>query len=103
MLEVLKGNQVLCGHAPYYNLSGNEMVMLAIIEGVRPRKPDNATHLGFTDVLWDMVKQCWLADWRARPSVEDILSSLNAAPPSWPARRRVIVRKAISVFLGDSS
>lgn len=104
MLEVLKTNQVLCGHVPYHNLSNNEVVILAIIEGDRPRKPDNVTHLGFTEELWDTVKQCWLEDWRARPGVEEILSSLNGAPPvpSRPTRRRVIVRRAISVFLGDS-
>ena len=72
------------------------------MEGVRPKKPENATQLGFTEVLWDTVKQCWREDWNARPGVEDILSCLNGAPPSWRARQRVAVRKVIGVLLRDS-
>lgn len=59
------------------------MAMLVITEGVRPEKPENATQLGFTEELWSIVEQCWLGDWRARPGVEDILSCLNNALPSW--------------------
>jgi len=79
---------VLCGHAPYHDLSGNEMAVLGIMEGVRPEKPEDAAHLGFTEELWDTVEQCWLEDWRARPDTEGILSSLNSALPSWQTGRR---------------
>jgi len=93
---------VLCGHIPYHDFPDDIAVIVAVMEGVRPKKPENAAHLGFTEELWDTVKQCWLEDWKARPGVEDILSCLNGAPPSWQTRRRVIVRKAITALFGDS-
>ena len=77
------------------------MVMLAVTAGVRPAKPENATHLGFTELLWDAVKRCWLEDRSERPGVEDILSCLNGAPPSWLTRRRLTVRRAITTLFGD--
>lgn len=92
---------MLCGHIPFPELQGDIAVIPAIMKGVRPKKPEDAMRLGFTEELWDTVKQCWLEDWKARPGVEDILSCLNGAPPSWHTRRRVIVRKAITVLFGD--
>jgi len=77
------------------------------MEGARPKKPENLTQLGFTEALWDTVEQCWLEDRRARPGVEDILSSLNNAlpfsqtPQSLQARRRVNVRRAFTTLFGD--
>jgi len=98
LLWALKGQQVLCGHAPYHDISGNERVILAITEGIRPKEPENATHLGFTELLWGAVERCWLEDWRARPCVEDILACLNGVPPSWQKGRRLAVRRAITLF-----
>ena len=72
------------------------------MKGVRPKKPENATQLGFTEVLWDTVKRCWREHRNARPGVEEILSCLDGAPPSWSVRQRVTVRKAITVLFGDS-
>ena len=93
---------MLCGHAPYHNFENDITVIIAIMKGVRPKKPENARQLEFTEVLWDTVRRCWREDWRARPGVEDILSCLNGAPPSWDVILRVTVRKVIAVLSGDS-
>ena len=53
------------------------------MEGVRPKKPEMATRLGFSDELWGTVELCWLQDRNARPGVEEILSSLNDAVEFW--------------------
>ena len=93
---------MLCGHAPYHNLVNETAVIVAITEGVRPEKPEDAAHLGFTEVLWNTVEQCWLEDSSARPGVEDILFCLNGAPLPRSGIRRATVRKAIAALLGDS-
>ena len=62
------------------------MVVNKIMEGVRPRKPEGAKSLGFNNELWETVELCWLEDRNARPSVEDILSSLNEATACWYMR-----------------
>jgi len=49
-------------------------------------KPEGAERLGFSDELWRTVEQCWLEDRNTRPSVEDILSSLNGAVLFWRLR-----------------
>ena len=53
------------------------------MEGVRPRKPEAAEQLGFSEKLWEIVEQCWLEDRNARPGVEGILSCLNDAVAFW--------------------
>jgi len=62
------------------------MAVNAIMEGVRPRKPQDAKQLGFSDELWSIVEQCWLEDRDARPEVESILSYLNDAATFWYMR-----------------
>ena len=52
-------------------------------EGIRPEKPEGAQRLGFSNELWRTVELCWLEDRNARPSVEDILSSLKDAAAFW--------------------
>jgi hypothetical protein len=59
------------------------MVVNEILKGVRPKKPEGAKRLGFSDGLWRTVERCWLEDRNARPSVEDILYSLNEATEFW--------------------
>jgi hypothetical protein len=51
------------------------MVVNEIMEGVRPKKRDEAKRLGFSDELWRTVELCWQEDHDARPSVEEILFS----------------------------
>jgi len=62
------------------------MAVNAIMEGVRPNKPEWAGLLGFSDELWGAVELCWLEDRDARPRVEDILSSLKDAVSFWYTR-----------------
>ena len=77
---------MLCGHHPYDEIQSDIMVVNEIMEGVRPKKPEGAKHLGFSNELWRTVEQCWLEDRNARPSVEEILSRLNDAAAFWYMR-----------------
>ena len=62
------------------------MVVRMITGGIRPEKPEGARLLGFSDELWKTVELCWLEDRNARPSVEDIHSSLKEATAFWSMR-----------------
>ncbi|KAF9649103.1 hypothetical protein BDM02DRAFT_3167185 [Thelephora ganbajun] len=75
--------EVLCGHHPYVEIQSGNLVVYAIMEGVRPQKPEGATRLGFTEKLWRILESCWLEDRSARPSVEEILPCLNDAAAHW--------------------
>ena len=79
-------SQVLCGHHPYVELQSDILAVNAIVEGIRPEKPERAKQLGFSDELWAIVKLCWLENRDARPGVEDILSCLTDAAAFWYMR-----------------
>jgi len=74
---------VLCGHHPYLEIQSDILAAHAIMEGIRPTKPEGVRRLGFTDELWRTVELCWLEDRDARPGIEDILSCLNDAATFW--------------------
>ena len=82
----LTTRQVLSGNSPFWNIKNSGRVIRAIIEGYRPKKPDAAESLGFTNELWKTTQRCWLADASARPDVRTILSHLNHATWSWERR-----------------
>jgi len=78
--------QVLCGHHPYVEIQSDILVMNAIMEEGRPKKPQRAARLGFNNELWNIIELCWLEDRNARPGIEDILSCLNDATAFWYKR-----------------
>jgi len=76
----------LCGHHPYLEIPSVILAVNAVVEGVRPKKPEAAKRLGFSDELWRVVELCWLEDRNARPDIEEILSCLNDAAAFWYMR-----------------
>ena len=80
-------HQVLCGKTPYWEITNEAGVMLAIPRGDRPQKPEAMENLGFTNQLWELVEQCWSVDIGARPDVRTVLSHLNHATWSWERRQ----------------
>ena len=61
-----------------------------VLNGTRPAKPEDATSLGFTDKLWEIVERCWLADSNARPTLDAVLSCLREAASSWEDRQEKV-------------
>lgn len=77
---------MLLGNRPYWEFANEEQVVYTIMEGHRPKKPNMAESLGFTNELWKTLQQCWLTDTNARPDVKTILSHLNHATWAWEKR-----------------
>ena len=77
---------MLCGHHPYVEFQSDILAVHAIMEGVRPMKPEGARYLGFSDELWRAVELCWLEDRNARLGIGDIVSYLNDATAFWYMR-----------------
>lgn len=84
--------QVLTGTIPFRNLRLAELVV-AVVEGKRPDKPDNALEIGFSDSLWDFVQVCWDRDRERRPKVAGVVERLCEAAVNWhdpmPPRARL--------------
>jgi len=46
------------------------------MSGERPERPFEATELGLTDGLWDLIQSSWAEDTTKRPSVPTIIDYL---------------------------
>jgi len=60
--------QVLSGKRPFLPRR-KARIMCAVISGERPAKPENAEEIGMTEVLWDLLKECWREDRTMRPNI----------------------------------
>lgn len=72
---------------PYWETTGENAVMVAVVRGVRPKRPDAADSLGFTDGLWRVVERSWMADADTRPDVKTMLYRLTHAASAWNRRQ----------------
>ncbi|KAF9643944.1 kinase-like protein [Thelephora ganbajun] len=81
--------EVLCGNAPYWEITNEGALIHAIMRGDRPQKPERAEGLGFTRGLWEIIQRCWIVDANERPDVKDVSLQLNHAEWSWNKRRFV--------------
>jgi len=84
--------QVLGGRAPFDDVPNPAMIVVEIAKGTRPKKPENAASLGFTDGLWGILERSWSADKNSRPTLETILSCLREAVSSSEDRWQLVER-----------
>jgi len=74
--------QVLTGENPF---RGVRMGVLSfnVVMGARPTKPENASAIGFSDLLWYFAQQCWHGDAGMRPKVGEVVMQLERAAADW--------------------
>ena len=70
--------QVLTGEIPFRNVRHTELGW-AVVQGLRPEKPENASSIGFSDLLWGFVQRCWDSDMTLRPKVAEVVTCLGEA------------------------
>ena len=70
--------QVLGGLVPFHNLR-SPLVPFAMLRGERPGKPRNASSLGFTAALWELIQSCWSETSSERPTTHWLLDYLCPA------------------------
>ena len=71
--------EVLSGQAPFSPQS-NTVVILAIMRGERPRRPQGEEGTLFTDGIWEVLERCWKPPPRERISAKDILLGISGNP-----------------------
>ncbi|KAF9230195.1 kinase-like domain-containing protein [Melanogaster broomeanus] len=64
--------QILTGDIPYYYYTSVTQVLLAILQGRTPRRPQSAI---ITDRRWEFIQRCWstVGKGRLRPSGEQLV------------------------------
>ena len=63
--------EVLTGRPPFQMRRQAEIVLL-VVEGKRPTKPENAGDIGFGGGTWEFIQQCWDQDRGERPTVDQV-------------------------------
>ena len=74
--------QVLTGEIPFSGIQQSALVY-HVLRGVRPRKPENASIIGFFDPLWDLTQRCWDGEAELRPNVGEVVTHLREAAADW--------------------
>ena len=72
--------EVLSGQSPFPSC-GAGTVILKVLDGERPARPQGAEGTRFTDAIWGMLECCWKPRPQDRPSVEAVLECLEGG--SW--------------------
>ena len=54
-----------------------------MVQGLRPDKPENASAIGLSDLLWDFVQRCWDGDRRLRPKAAEVVTCLGKVAANW--------------------
>lgn len=77
---------------------------MSVVEGKRPPKPKNASDIGFSDSLWDLVEGCWDGKLEFRPNVTEVASQLAMAAAAWDGVMAplVLVENTMSGPISDS-
>ncbi|KAG2049076.1 kinase-like protein [Suillus hirtellus] len=66
--------QVLSGKIPYYYIKQQMQIIMMVVNGKKPRRPEEPT---ITEEHWSMIERCW-SPCDARPTIEDILVFIAA-------------------------
>ncbi|KAG0691860.1 kinase-like domain-containing protein [Suillus ampliporus] len=66
--------QVLSGKVPYYYIKQQMQIVVMVVDGKRPRRPEDPQ---IAEEHWNMIECCWSAR-NVRPSSEDILRFVAA-------------------------
>lgn len=89
--------EVLTGHTPFAG-EGRWFaeIIMRVVAGKRPSKPENAEGIGFGKGTWELVQRCWGEDRDTRPTVEVISNHFLRV-----ARTSKIVPPGSATFIRD--
>ncbi|KAJ7920040.1 kinase-like domain-containing protein [Mycena leptocephala] len=62
------------GNPPFWDIQPDMAAMLMVLAGERPERPE-----GMSEALWGLVTAAWAPDFRARPTIEDIMLAFPGA------------------------
>lgn len=72
--------EVLTGRPPFEaGRRRHAEIILCIMEGERPRKPEKAEDIGFGGGTWEFIQRCWNQDRENRPTAEQAYGHFQRA------------------------
>ena len=70
---------MLSGLVPFHSVRDTEVVY-KVIQGERPTIPVNASEVGISEDLWQLLVKCWNHNYPKRPQISEILQHLSQNP-----------------------
>ena len=74
--------EVLTDQRPFQH-DENFLVIMKVVIGERPMRPQGAEAVWFTDDLWEMLEKCWSPQPKLRPTARTILEHLERGSMAW--------------------
>lgn len=74
--------EVLSGHIPFPRCEAFPVVA-KVSRGERPKRPRGAEKVWFSDVVWNLLEDCWKPSPEERPGIADVLLCLRKVSKSW--------------------
>ena len=65
--------KIFTGKFPFYEHKREGPIVLAIIAGRRPSRPNQTKLPGLDDNVWKLIEDCWKADPTQRPEMSTVL------------------------------
>ena len=70
--------EVLTGRTPFAVEKLRQLdIILRVMMGKRPRKPERTGEIGFGEGTWELVQRCWDQDRVRRPTMDEISNHFN--------------------------
>ncbi|KAF8145830.1 hypothetical protein K438DRAFT_1922282, partial [Mycena galopus ATCC 62051] len=69
--------EIMTGKVTFHELRNDMTVMLAVLEGKHPSRPQSWTSTPALDGLWDLLQTCWCSQPEERPSARQIVQQLE--------------------------
>ena len=90
--------EVLSGRMPFYRYA-NLIIPGKVVGGERPKRPQGAEGVWFTDDVWGLLGRCWESQPENRPNIEDVLQCLEKVSRSWIPSSRWLANPPIASSL----
>ncbi|KAE9403632.1 kinase-like protein [Gymnopus androsaceus JB14] len=72
--------EILTLQLPFHDKRTDPAVILSLIQGERPARPQN---VWYPDPIWDLTTQCWAQEPTDRPNAQEILQTLHGSDASY--------------------
>ncbi|OCH88103.1 kinase-like protein [Obba rivulosa] len=69
--------EVFTGHIPFFEIQSAAGVITRVLDKKRPQRPLQATGIGLSDEVWDIMEQCWRHEPDARPPMTSVQECLE--------------------------
>ena len=86
---------------PFHGTKGLHLAF-SIVNGTRPAKPENATAIGLSDPVWELLQACWNEDRSLRPQIQHVEVQVGNAATRWRAPMQPRSPVPLSPRPGDS-